>query len=159
MKGDPIMALPTRVRRGQGLEGFDPAREFENALGRFFYGGRGELGGDFGMYPVDVREDGDHVYIEAELPGFKKEDVDITFENNTLTISAERKEEHKEGDGNGGKKGDLVLQERRYTRFLRSFTLPPTVSPDKVDAKLQDGVLNITLDKREETKPRKIQVS
>ena len=57
------------------------------------------------------------------------------------------------------KKGDLLLNERRYNRFLRSFTLPPTVDEKTVNAKLADGVLSITLNKREETKPRKIQVS
>lgn len=162
------MALPTRVNRGQGYESWDPQREFEHMLGRFFGGNRGEgFGAEYGAYPVDVREDADHLYVEAELPGFRKEDVDLTFENQTLTISAERREERTQGDGksgnggnggNGGKKGDLLLHERRYSRFLRSFTLPPTVSAQKVDAKLVDGVLTITLDKREETKPRKIQV-
>src|SRR5690606_11818256 len=104
-------------------------------------------------YAVDVREDADHIYVEAELPGFRKEDVDITLENQTLTITAERKEEKDDQ-----KKGDLLLHERRYSRFERSFTLPPTVDESKCDAKLADGVLTITLDKREESKPRKISV-
>jgi len=125
-------------------------REFDTALSRIFGGGDG---GQIRWSPfgVDVREDADHIYVEAELPGFKKDDVDITLENQTLTISAERKEETE-------KKGDYLLNERRYQRFLRSFTLPPTVDEKKVDAKLNDGVLSITLNKREETKPRKIQV-
>jgi HSP20 family protein len=156
------MALPTRVSRQSG--GYEPfelmQREFDSMLGRFF-GGQSREGGNGGASPylapygVDVREDADHLYVEAELPGFKKEDVDITLENQTLTIQAQRREEKKE---DGGKKGDWLLRERRYSQFLRSFTLPPTVSEQKVDAKLHDGVLTITLDKREETKPRKIQV-
>jgi HSP20 family protein len=73
-----------------------------------------------------------------------------------LTISAEHKEEKKDQKENGG---DWLLNERRYARFLRSFTLPPTVDVQKVDAKLQDGVLKLVLNKREETKPRKIQVA
>jgi HSP20 family protein len=77
------------------------------------------------------------------------------MENQQLTISAERKEDRKQD----GKKGDLLHHERRYTRFLRSFTLPPTVDEQTVNAKLVDGVLTITLNKREETKPRKITVS
>jgi HSP20 family protein len=123
-------------------------------LGRFLGGreGRGE-GGYLAPYAVDVREDADHIFVEAELPGFRKEDVDVTLENNTLTISAERKEEKKPQD-----KGDLLLHERRYTRFQRSFTLPPTVDEQSCNAKLSDGVLMITLNKREETKPRKVQV-
>jgi HSP20 family protein len=116
--------------------------------------GGGNGGRGWAPYAVDVREDADHLYVDAELPGFSKEDVDITLENQTLTIQAERKEEQE-----GQRKGDYLLNERRYRRFLRSFTLPPTVDDRKVDAKLHDGVLHITLNKREETKPRKIQVS
>ena len=154
------MALPTRVHRGQSYDPFEGAqREFDTMLNRFF-GGRevGAAGGNGGLlapYAVDVREDGDHIYVEAELPGFKKDEVDITLENQTLTIAAERRHEAKNGDA---KKGDLLLHERRYTRFLRSFTLPPTVDEQTVNAKLTDGVLTITLNKREETKPRKIKV-
>ena len=156
------MALPTRVNRGT----YDPfelaQREFDHLLRNVYGGGGGRAatGGDGGTglapYGVDVREDADHIYVEAELPGFKKDDVDITLENQTLTIAAERKEETQ---GDGAKKGEHLLHERRYTRFLRSFTLPPTVDEQSVNAKLNDGVLTITLNKREETKPRKISVS
>ena len=77
------------------------------------------------------------------------------MENSTLTISAERKSENKQEQPGG----DFLLNERRYSRFLRSFTLPPTVNESSVQAELKDGVLKITLNKREETKPRKIKVS
>jgi HSP20 family protein len=147
------MSLPTRVRR----EAYDPnelaQRDFDQFFSRWL-GGQGE-GRGIAPYGVDVREDADHIYVEAELPGFKKEDVNITLENNTLTISAEREEKQEQGNGNG----QMLLHERRYTRFQRSFTLPPTVDEQSVNAKLQDGVLTITLNKREETKPRKISVS
>jgi HSP20 family protein len=159
-KGALIMSLPTRVQRSIN-DYFDPQREVESLLSRFL-GARGEpFSNEYGVYPVDVSEDADHMYVEAELPGFRKEDIDVTFDNQTLTISAERSEDRQNGDGKKAdpKKPGHLLHERRYTRFLRSFTLPPTVSAQKVDAKLQDGVLTITLDKREETKPRKIQVS
>ncbi len=145
------MALPTRVLHGQSE--YDPAREFDTMLSRWF-GNRQSEGGSLAPYGVDVREDQDHLYVEAELPGFKKDEVEITLENQTLSIMAERRSEK-----NDEKKGDLLLHERRYSRFHRSFTLPSTVSDQKVNAKLADGVLTITLDKREETKPRKIQVS
>ena len=151
------MALPTRVHRGFT----DPldmiGREFDNVLTRFFNQPDGGNGGSrmpyMAPFGVDIREDADHLYIEADVPDFKKDEVDITLENQTLTISAEHKDENKEE-----KKGDWLLNERRYARFLRSFTLPPTVDDQKVDAKLADGVLRVTLNKREETKPRKIQV-
>ena len=153
------MALPTRVHRGQTYDPIEGAqREFDTMLNRFF-GGREIANGSgsyLAPYAVDVREDGDHIYVEAELPGFKKDEVDITLENQTLTIAAERRSESK--NGGDPKKGDLLLHERRYTRFLRSFTLPPTVDEQTVNAKLTDGVLTITLNKREETKPRKISV-
>jgi HSP20 family protein len=151
------MALPTRVQRSQGNDPLDSIqREFDTMLGRWFNGGtQQDGGGRLAPYGVNVREDGDHIYVEADLPGFKKEDVDVTLENQTLTISAQRKEEHNGSEN----KGDWLLRERRYSRFLRSFTLPPTVDEQSVNAKLQDGMLTITLNKREETKPRKVQVS
>jgi HSP20 family protein len=148
------MALPIRVNRSLQLDPFEGIhRDFDTVLNRLFGAREGDGGAYWAPYGVDIREDADHIYVEAELPGFKKNEVDVTLENQTLTISAERSEEKKED-----KKGDMLLHERRYSRFLRSFMLPPTVNDQKVDAKLNDGVLTITLDKREETKPRKITV-
>jgi HSP20 family protein len=148
------MALPTRVARGNGVDPFEMAqREFDHMLGRLFNGHQGDGNQRLAPYGVDIREDADHFYVEAELPGFKKEEVDITLENQTLTITAERSQEQREEN-----KGDLLLHERRYSRFQRSFTLPPVVDEQTVNAKLADGVLTVTLNKREETKPRKIQV-
>lgn len=153
------MALPTRVVRTTQVDPFESAqREFDTMLGRLF-SGRQFDGAGLAPYGVDIREDADHFYVDAELPGFKKEEVDITLENQTLTISAERSEKSGDQSKDPHKQGQLLLNERRYTRFLRSFTLPPTVDERTVDAKLADGVLRITLNKREETKPRKIQVS
>ncbi len=150
------MALPTRVQRTGGVDPVEALqREFDGVFGRWFNGGAQQDGGRLAPYGVDVREDADHLYVEAELPGFRKEDVDVTLENQTLTISAERRNERKEGENNG----DWLLRERRYSRFLRSFTLPPTVDEQAVNAKLNDGILTITLNKREESKPRKVQVS
>lgn len=149
------MSLPTRVQRN--ADPFELAqREFDSVLGRLI-GGRMLDGGNYlAPYGVDVREDADHIYVEAELPGYKKEDVDIGLENQTLTISAEHKEntEQKSSD-----KAEWLLRERRYSRFQRSFMLPPTVDPQTVQAKLNDGVLTVTLNKREETKPRRITVA
>src|SRR4051812_39725604 len=103
------MALPTRVNRAAEYDPITSAqRDFETALNRFF-GARESNGGQLAPYCVDVREDADHIYVEAELPGFKKEDVDITLENQTLTIAAARNEERKEngkgGAGGNGNKG------------------------------------------------------
>lgn len=104
-----------------------------------------------GAYPVDIREDADHVYIDAEMPGFKKEEVDVTLEGGVITISGSRKQ----GEAQDGAEH---LTERRFTRVQRSFTLPTRVDENRVDASLADGVLHIKLNKREEVKPRKIAV-
>src|SRR5436305_2287893 len=136
MKGEPTMALPTRVNRSQQIDPMEAMqREFDSMFGRYLTGRGGNDGGRLAPYGVDVREDADHIYVEAELPGFRKDDVDITLENQTLTISAERKEETKKGEQD---KGEWLLNERRYSKFLRSFTLPPTVDDSIVNAKLND---------------------
>src|SRR3954471_8774292 len=114
------MALPTRVHRfSHYVDPFETAqRQFEGALGRLIGAGNQENGGArLAPYGVDIREDQDHFYVEAELPGFKKDEVDITLEDQTLTIAAERNAEKTEQQ-----KGELLLNERRYARFLRSFT-------------------------------------
>jgi len=152
------MALPTRVQRGA-----DPIelaqREFDTMLGRFFGNRVLDDGNYLAPYGVDVREDADHVYVEAELPGYKKDEVDVNLENQTLTISAEHNENNEPKSGEKNEKAEWLLRERRYTRYQRSFTLPPTVDAQSVQAKLNDGVLTVTLNKREESKPRRITVS
>ena len=166
------MALPTRVNRNSaGGAAVDPVellqREFDGMFNRWMGGREAGNGATLAPYGVDIREDADHFYVEAELPGFKKEEVDITLENSTLTIAAERRSENQqqpppprrgEGRSENGIGGEWLLNERRYTRFLRSFNLPPTVDENSVQAKLTDGVLTITINKREETKPRKVKV-
>jgi len=150
------MALPLRVERG--IDPLESAQtEFDTMLGRLF-GSRliASDGGYLAPFGVDVREDADHLYVEADMPGYKKEEVDINIENQMLTISAEHKSQTEQKTE---KKGAWLLRERRYSRFQRSFTLPTTVDPQSVSAKLNDGVLTITLNKREETKPRRITVS
>jgi HSP20 family protein len=150
------MSLPTRVSR---LDQYDPAdvaqNQFDTILGRLFGAREGGVVGNWAPYGIDVREDNDHLYVEAEMPGFRKEDVNITLENSTLTITAERRESNAQAE----KKGEWLLRERRYNRVHRSFTLPHTVNENSVKAALNDGVLTITLDKREETKPRKVTVN
>jgi HSP20 family protein len=131
-------------------------REFNRMLGRF-WGAGAEVPSTLAPYAVDVHEDGDHFYVEAELPGFNKDEVDITLEDGVLTLRAERKEEMRKG-GDGKEKQPLHI-ERRWSRFERSFTLPTAVNENSVRASLDDGILKITLDKREEVKPRKIQIS
>ncbi len=102
---------------------------------------------------LDVYEDKDHVIVTAELPGMKKEYIQISLHENTLTISGERKNE-KKYDG-----GETSREERFFGRFERSFALPKAVSPDAVKASYKDGILTVTLPKSPEAKPRQIQVN
>ena len=143
------MALPTRVARGF----FEPLQSFNHevdVLNRLLNQSSERLAG----YPVDIREDGDHIIVDAELPGYSKDQVDITLENQVLTITAER--QALPADGQSESPGNYLLNERRVRRFRRTFKLPPTVDEKTVQAKLEQGVLTITLSKREESKPRKI---
>ncbi|MCS6874533.1 MAG: Hsp20/alpha crystallin family protein [Pyrinomonadaceae bacterium] len=101
---------------------------------------------------VDIYENKDQVVLEAELPGMKPEDVNISIENNVLTIQGERKFEKKEESDN------YHRIERRYGSFTRSFTLPPTVDTERINAEFDNGVLRLTMAKREEAKPRRIEI-
>jgi HSP20 family protein len=130
-------------------------RELDTLVNRL--GGREWPGAVLAPYAVDIREDADHFHIEAELPGFTREQVDVTLDNNTLTISASR-ETSDDTPTAEAREGEWLLRERRYTRFQRSFTLPNTIDESSVNAKLDNGVLSVTLDKRQEAKPRKIAI-
>ncbi len=125
----------------------DLLRQFERGLGDWDENA-------MGAYPVDIREDENALYVEAEVPGFTKDQIDVSVENGVLTITAQRNADEKKD-----KKGELHLHERRFTRVSRSFSLPNTVDANKVNARLENGVLHLTLTKREEVKPRKITVS
>ena len=91
------MALPVRAERGLQFDPFDIVRNDLNMLGRFLgFSDAGDGGNPLASlsnYGVDIREDADHIYVEADLPGFRKEDVDISLENGMLTITAQRQEE------------------------------------------------------------------
>ena len=102
---------------------------------------------------VDIFEQGSDVVLKAELPGIEPKDVDIRIENNILTLRGERKVDHEV------KKESYHRVERSYGTFTRSFTLPSTVDTAGVKADYKDGVLRITLPKREEAKPKQIQIS
>jgi HSP20 family protein len=102
---------------------------------------------------VDIYENKDHIVLEAELPGMKQEDFDLSIENNVLTLRGERKFEKTDENDN------YHRVERSYGAFTRSFTLPQTVSAEGATAEYNNGVLRVTLPKREETKARRIQVS
>jgi HSP20 family protein len=103
--------------------------------------------------PVDIYETGNHeLVLKAELPDVPREDITLRVENNTLTISGERKM-----DGEI-KEEQYHRVERTYGTFSRSFTLPPTVDTGAIGAEYKNGVLTVRLPLREEAKPKQIQV-
>lgn len=102
--------------------------------------------------PVDVYETADSIVLKAELPGIGKEDINVEVKDNTLTLRGEKKIEKEVKEEN------YYRAERSYGTFQRAFTLPSTVQADKVKAKFKDGVLEISLPKIEEAKPKQIKV-
>ena len=113
------------------------------------------LAGNAWVPAVDIFETKEKdVVVKVELPEMKKEDIKVTFENNVLTIEGERtlaaKEENRE---------QYHRVERGYGAFRRSFTMPAAVDASRVSADYKDGVLTITLPRREESRPRQIQVN
>ena len=102
---------------------------------------------------VDIYETaGKDIVVKAELPEMKREDIKVAFENNVLSIEGERQFDRTAHE-------QFHRAERGYGAFLRSFTLPANVDASKVTATYQDGVLTITLPRREDAKPRQIQVN
>ncbi|HVL67802.1 MAG TPA: Hsp20/alpha crystallin family protein [Vicinamibacterales bacterium] len=103
---------------------------------------------------VDIYETDDHqVVLKCELPDMKREDISITFENNTLTIRGERKLDE------SVKRENYQRLERFYGQFSRSFTLPATIDASNISASYREGVLTIRLPQREEAKPKQIEVA
>lgn len=140
---------------------WDPFRDvlsLQNRMNSLFQdytrgGGEGDVVATASFVPpVDIYEDAQHIVLKLEVPGMKLEDFDVQIENNTLTIRGERKFEKEEKEEN------FHRIERRYGSFFRSFALPNTVDPGKVDANYDAGVLKIALKKREESKPKQIKV-
>jgi HSP20 family protein len=97
-------------------------------------------------------QNNDNVVAIVELPGMRKEDIEISLHDGTLTIAGERKEETGEGDS-------ATRTERFTGKFRRSITLPTSVDANKVNATYKNGILTVTLPKSEEAKPKQIQVN
>ena len=102
--------------------------------------------------PVDIHEDKDAIYVLAELPGVKADEVHLHVENNILTLTGERKLEKDE------KHEGYRRVERSYGTFTRSFALPNSVAGDQVQAEMNDGVLTVKIPKKTEVQPKRIEV-
>ena len=130
---------------------WDPFEEM-NRLHDHFLSGRGLTKQAF-QVAVDIREEHDAFFVDAEVPGLAADDVHIDVEKNVLTIRGERKVEKEEIE-------DTYRRvERQYGSFTRSFTLPETVDADSISADLNNGVLALRLPKKEAPTPRSISVN
>jgi HSP20 family protein len=103
-----------------------------------------------GVYPIDVREEDGKLIVDAEMPGFKRDEIDVGIDDRVLTIRAERTPEETRGTPH--------LNERHYTRYERSFTLPNPVDTSRVEANLEDGVLHLEMPETEETGRTRIEI-
>lgn len=101
---------------------------------------------------IDLHENDNEFVLRAELPGMKREDIDVSLHGDMVTLAGERKEE------NGFKDSETYRSERFLGRFQRSFTLPCPVDGAKVKAGYKDGILTVTLPKAEEARPKQIEV-
>ncbi len=139
---------------------FNPARDLLNIRDNFdrmvqdLFDRRWDVSESMGeLTPaVNIEENENEYIITAELPGVKKSDVKITFEDGALSISGEKKVENED------KKDNFHRIERRYGMFSRSFAIPTSIVVDKIDASFKDGVLKVVLPKAEEAKPKQIEV-
>ncbi len=104
-------------------------------------------------FPVDVTNGSDSITVEASLPGFKPEDVDITVENGVLSINAETSTERQEGEG------ESLVREIRRGRVSRTIALPTGIEPDKATANFENGLLKLQIPKAEAVKPRQIRIN
>lgn len=111
----------------------------------------GFIGDWFGQFPVDLYQEKDNYVVRAELPGFRKEDLQVEVADGILTVTGHQKAETTTEKDKDAK----ATQERRVSR---SITLPEHVSADKIEARYENGVLTVTLPKREEVKPRQIAI-
>jgi HSP20 family protein len=130
----------------------DMSREMDRLMGSML--AEGADGSTLRPLPAEVVETDQEIRFDIEAPGLRLEDMEITLENNVLTVAGEKKFEQ----GEGRKDSDYRLFERRYGRFQRSFTVPPTVQGDECQARYENGVLTIQLPKTEEARPRRIRI-
>jgi HSP20 family protein len=143
------------------LTRWEPFREFatlQDRMNRLFRESQNDAGRDESLTAssfapaVDVYEDEHKVTLKIEVPGIEEKDINISLENNVLTVHGERKIEKEEKEEN------YRRVERQYGSFTRTFTLPTTVDSEKVSASYDKGVLNISLPKKAEAKPKQIKI-
>ena len=127
-------------------------RVFEDALTRGQQRSEEEMHTGTWAPPVDIYETKERVVLNAELPGFTEDQLQLHFNDGVLSIEGERKFDKKGGDEN------YHRVERSYGKFVRSFTIPTNVDHDKISASISNGILTVELPKREETRPKQIRI-
>jgi HSP20 family protein len=130
----------------------DPFRELASFFENWAPTGKEQLAAGTFVPPVDVYEDEQHLVLKLEIPGVNDEDLNVSLENNMLTVQGERKFEKEEKEEN------FHRIERRYGSFTRTFRLPNTIDTEKVEANYEKGILKIMLVKRAEAKPKQIKI-
>jgi HSP20 family protein len=137
------------------LERYDPFRNLIHDTLRSFFDEAGRIDASRGtswVPPVDVYEDKERLVFKFDLPDVRREDLNVRVENGVLTVEGKRKLEFSE------KRDNYHRIERVHGAFARSFSVPSSVSQEKVDAELKNGVLRVTLEKRPEALPRTIEI-
>lgn len=133
-------------RKNSNAMTYNPFREMEaffNAPFSSFWGS-----GDIAEFKTDISDQGGNYLLEADLPGFDKKDIHLDISNNTLTINAERRSEHNEKD----EKNKYIRVERSYGKYSRQFDIS-SIDSDNITAKYDNGVLKLTLPKKQEVLP------
>jgi len=134
----------------------DQLFSLQKDLDRFFGDGRGSLGtaqNRAWMPALDLYEDDSSFILKAELPGLKKEDIQLSVENGVLSLSGERKSEVDE------EKQGVVRSERYFGKFVRSVSLPPSIKADEIVASYKDGILTVNVPKADEVKSKSISIA
>jgi HSP20 family protein len=149
----------TLLTNWESLREFSAMQERMNRMNRLFRESNSPEGPEEALTtttlapPVDIYEDGHNIVLKIDVPGIDEKDIDVSIQNNTLTVHGERKIEKEEKEEN------FRRVERQYGSFTRSFTLPSSVDPGQVSAHCDKGVLKINLAKRVEAKPTQIKVN
>lgn len=139
------------------LQRWDPFRELrtmEDTIGRMWrgFGGNGDVTAENWNVPLDVVREGDNLMVHASLPGVDPEHIDVSVEDNVLTIKASTQSEYEH------KEGEYLMKERRVGSFHRALRLPDTVDTEKIHPTYTNGVLTVTIPKAESKKAKHLKV-
>ena len=144
------------TKRQDPDQGFDSFRnEISRVFDNFFSVGPSTLFENEWLPSINVDEYEKTILVRAEIPGIEEKDLEVTLQNNILTISGEKREEKEEKS----KDKKTVISERKFGSFSRTITLPESIRSDKVNAKFKNGVLTIELPKDEAKEPKKVKIN